>query len=398
MAVLYAQDWRDYDIPFKVFKDLDRDGEIINITSPLSSWVVPIAQSWDPNGPVYGGNSGSSSGVEASFIEMEYPDGNPFRLLNNKGNNGSSARNALGLRFSNKSDQAKSVCASFIFNTLTQLYQQNGVMFTFSRDREEIDSNTLSTSDSFFLSGLCVGTNTDGFLEVLHRVQTSNSQTNDLLLGIGPRLRSGEIYLIEVSWDISTSIGSAKLFVNGTQFVDAVFDRDRIVNGREDSSLQIVKLANSARSTGAGSSFANIVIYTDDEKTPFPLGPLEIGRISPTSGAGFEVVDYDPNASDGGWHVIAPGSEAVWQLGDIPAGNPVLFAEMRGRIAAGGGFTPAVMDIEVQRSGGAVSAATAMETPAATHERQVRFRIPDADTNIETLNGARIAVRARTEN
>lgn len=383
MSILMAQDFRDYDQIRKAFNGTNSDGDIFPTYNTDVYYSLP-----DENGRA------EYTYAEYRFIEEVFPDYH-FRTYQMH----SASQVSYCMRVAAESDSIKKGAVSFIFGGPISITTSGtfGFMVALSKGKVGTGPTNNADVDSFNKSGLSVRCGPDGVISVVSSVATSNTSVNELVIATGPTIRPNEFYLFDVMWDISSSLAKCEVYINGLQAINATFDRDRIVNAFSDTQFEFVKFSHIGGNRRK-ISIANIVVYTPDAITPFPLGPLEIGRISPTSGPEYELVDYDPNASDGGWHVVPPGSEAIWKLGEIPPGNPVLFAEMRGRIAAGGGFTPAVMDIELQRSGGSISAAVVSESPAASHERQFRVKIPDADTNIETLNGARIAVRARTEN
>lgn len=367
--ILYGQDWRDYETLAKTRRDISNDGELYAIREYQHA-------------------------VQHSFDEEIYPVGSnsQYRLFNTYGAF-SSGDNHYETRVSESG--LKVICFSFVCKTLS-FRNSNRLGFYLSRSLTdaEMDSATGYKDSGYGIE--IYPTSDEIYPQIVHTIQTSLTAKNSLVVARGPSLRADEFYQFDVKFDITNSLATCVLYVNGDKVIEQNFDRDRIVNAYPEVDVRSLKILMPG--TYAGLKVANLCVYTDDALTPFPLGPLEIGRISPTSGPDYALVDYDPNASDGGWHVMNPGEETVWQLGDIPPGNPVLHAEMRGRVAAGGGFTPAVMDIELQRAGGGISAAVSKTSPAASFERQFRVKIPLEDANIATLNGARIAVRARTEN
>lgn len=381
MAILYAQDWRDYDTFRKAYVDIDRDGELIKVGGSVAPVLVP---------------TGSVENYQ-NLRENNYPVGSnsDFRSFERHRSGSGGGSSLYGLDFAKDADGIRKVAFSLIMGggSSSPSYPSDASRFIVSRNYRESDANTSDTSFGYRESGFGI-INTSSSIDFVHTVQTSQTASNSLIIAKGPALRESEFYHIECEIDITLSLATFKAYVNGEIVADAQFDRDRIVNQFTTNDIATFKWGLG----GGYVNMANLVIYTPDAETSFPMGPLEIGRISPTSGPEFQVVDYDPNASDGGWHVIPPGGEAVWGLSDIPEGHPVLFAEMRGRVAAGNGFTPSVMDIELQRADGTISAATVREAPSGSYERAFRATVPDADKGAATLNGMRIAVKARTEN
>lgn len=201
---------------------------------------------------------------------------------------------------------------------------------------------------------------------VYHSVVTSvNTATgaptaNKQALGVFPTLVSGNSYTIEIRARVtSATTGEATVRINGEEMTFA-FNPSRVsaAAGLEQTSGFGIVMLGSGSSTSASVyiSVSDVVIYSNDADTPWPLGAVDITYLA----ADDPDLAVGP-ANDLTYETIS--SEVAYQIADPAVGADIVGGVAYARIAAVGGSVATRAQIELVNGGQTVTIADQVINP-----------------------------------
>ena len=235
------------------------------------------------------------------------------------------------------------VCFSFILGAPGYSYTPMDFVI-FDTPVVPLGAGTASSSGVGSYQGVHLKCNGSGDLTVSYKIVTtaSTGAGNELTLATLPSLKSGTLYHIEGKVDHSGPVARIILYVNGFLVLDMTYDRDRIDNGMQDKAFRSIILSSAA---SYEARYRDLVIYTDDATTAFPMGPISFPTKDPTAHPGMVI---DVGASDATNVTIAPGAEVTGTFSELEAsGQPILGAYVEMRHLASGGLLKSEVDLEV---------------------------------------------------
>lgn len=207
------------------------------------------------------------------------------------------------------------------------------------------------------LPGIAITVNGSVF-SVSYRIRTSvtGSSVNQLDIGVGPALKTGEAYHINGKISHTTSQATLVLYVNGRKFIDVTYDRDRIDNGLQSMAFDRITLGGPSNVANSKATYRNVTIYTEDADTPFPSRPFRADDLEPTAGQGYDALRMvNGQASDASAVTINPGGQLVGSFDDLPTdGGEVKALYVRSRHFGSGGLAPSELDIDIRNADGQV--------------------------------------------
>lgn len=236
------------------------------------------------------------------------------------------------------------VCFSFIIGAPGYSYIPMDFVI-FDTPVVPLGTGTVSSSGVGSYQGIHLKCTSAGDFTVRHKIVTTASTGvgNDLILATLPSLKSGTLYHIEGKVDHSGPVARIILYVNGFLVLDMTYDRDRVDNGMQDKAFRHIILSGDSASYEA--RYRDLVIYTDDATTTFPMGPISFPTKDPTAHPGMVI---DVWASDATNVTIAPGAEVTGTFSELEAsGQPILGAYVEMRHLASGGLLKSEVDLEV---------------------------------------------------
>lgn len=256
--------------------------------------------------------------------------------------------------------------------------------------QEGIDSFTLSTST---IQGICIKSDsvtagTTGSVGVFYNIPTNLSGSmNQLKIGSLKPWMPGRHYHVEIKVDHTNPVARIIVYVNGVLELDTTYDRDRIDNGYQVKDFRRVMLGGgSSSSSRRPPIYSNLVIYTDDADTTFPMGPIDLTTVSPNAGQGYDGLRAAPNADDVTSVAVLPGATLNGTFDDLTLSpNPVLAVDLLVRHGSIAGLEPSQITTSARKSDGTVAVSTL--TTAAPNlppvHRRVRLTGPltQADVN-----------------
>lgn len=326
-------------------------------------------------------------------------DGSELRALEYRQNND---RNAPQRDFTTAAVPA--VCAQFIcgVGTSTAAYTElcNFVLF----QEPVIDRNTATSGMATFYGvsvradyGLPGDVNKVGVYYTILTSTSSNPQISQVLIGYLRPWAKGRHYHVELKVDHSNPTARIIVYVNGVLEMNATYDRDRVDNGMQTKSFKRVLLGGTnpgSSPTYSMATYSNLVIYTDEEGTAFPMGPIDLVTLSPTAGQGYDGLRVNPNADDATYATVLPGGTLNGTFDDLVANpNPVLAVDATVRHQSVAGIEPSQITTRIRKADDTVSGSvttTAAPGVPATHRR---IRLP-AGLTAADVNGLKFQIQA----
>lgn len=215
----------------------------------------------------------------------------------------------------------------------------------------------------------------------------SNGTVNEALVGYLKPWMRGRHYHVELKVDHTGPAARIQVYVNGVLEMDRTYDRDRVNSGLQTLAFKRVLLGGATQNFNFRAPvYSNLVIYTDDATTPFPLGPVDIETVSPTAGQGYDGLRANPNADDSTYATLNPGSSLSGSFGDIAASaRPVLAVDAIVRHGAAAGLEPSQITTSIKRGDGSVLGSMMTATAPGVPPTARRIRLPagltQADVN-----------------
>ncbi|RDD72917.1 hypothetical protein [Paracoccus versutus] len=372
MAILFMDDFRSYPTAAEMLSDGGKGGQWTTynkITNPLHSLV---------ENPTWRG------------------DGSTMRALLNPSSND---RYAPQRDFT--ATPVKSVCAQFVCGTSGDTKANteacNFVLF----QEPVIDDQTIFSTNLTTFYGVSIRSDSSAVgttrqVGVYYSILTSMSgSTNQVLIGYLRPWSRDRHYHVELKVDHTGAQARIVVYVNGVLEMDTVYDRDRVDSGYQTKDFKRVLLGGGANSSSnRGPKYSNLVIYTDDEATAFPLGPVEVVTLSPSAGQGYDGLRAEPNADDTTYATVLPGATLNGTFDDLTANpNPVLAVDATVRHQSVAGIEPSQITTRIRKADDTVSGSvttTAAPGVPATHRR---FRLP-AGLTAADVNGLKFQIQA----
>ena len=205
-----------------------------------------------------------------------------------------------------------------------------------------------------------------------------NGAVNDALVGYLKPWTRGRHYHVELKVDHTNPVARIQVYVNGVLEMDRIYDRDRVNSGLQTLAFKRVLLGGATQNSSArGPVYSNLVIYTDDATTPFPLGPVDIETVSPAAGQGYDGLRATPNADDSSWVSLNPGSSLSGSFADIAASaRPVLAVDAIVRHGAAAGLEPSQITTAIKRGDGSTLGSVMTATAPGVPPTARRIRLP----------------------
>lgn len=219
----------------------------------------------------------------------------------------------------------------------------------------------------------------------------ANGSVNSALIGYLKPWTRGRHYHVELRVDHSNPVARIQVYINGVLELDRTYDRDRVNSGLQTLTFKRVMLGGGTPSqTARAAAYSNLVVYTDDAATPFPLGPVDIETISPTAGQGYDGLRAAPNADDSTYATVNPGASLSGSFGDLaPSARPVLAVDGVVRHGAAAGLEPSQITTSFKRGDGSTLAQALTATAPGVPPTPRRVRLPagltQADVNAMTF-------------
>ena len=223
----------------------------------------------------------------------------------------------------------------------------------------------------------------------------SNGATNEALIGYLKPWTRGRHYHVELKVDHTNPQARIQVYVNGVLELDRIYDRDRVNSGLQTTSFKRVLLGgNNLYGSYRSPTYSNLLIYTDDAATPFPLGPVDIDTISPVAGQGYDGLRATPNADDSSYLTISPGASLSGSFDDLtPSARPVLAVDAIVRHGAAAGLEPSQITTAIKRADGSTVGSAMTATAPGLPPTTRRVRLTDGLTQSD-VNGLTFTINA----
>lgn len=214
----------------------------------------------------------------------------------------------------------------------------------------------------------------------------SSSQT---VATVNHTMAAGASYRVEVMADVSGETGAVEVMLNGVAVITAEFSR-AIGAYACDADFGIVSLY-AASSSGARGRVSNLVLYSDDSPTAWPVGPLNLSYLPAQPNAG-ETMSFPPALTDPEIVIDSPAGK-TWDLGDLAGVSASAIKGVIGsvRLSAPDAVIPASVDIQFKDGAAVLSAETHIVQPGTpAHDRHIPIPVSDpAVLNRMTLTAKR---------
>ncbi|RWR13818.1 hypothetical protein [Paenirhodobacter populi] len=289
----------------------------------------------------------------------------------------------------------RSVCAQFVCGTTggSKAYTEacNVVLFQEpATDKDTVNAGQLASFYGISIRSTSINVGTADRVGVYYTIMTNASGAiNSVLIGYLRPWTRDRHYHVELKVDHTNPLARIIVYVNGVLEMDATYDRDRVDSGFQTKDFKRVLLGGgSGSSSNRPPTYSNLLIYTDEAGTAFPLGPVALETVSPTSGQGYDGLRANPNADDTTYATVLPGGSMSGTFADLAVNpNPVLAVDAVVRHGSVAGIEPSQLTTRVLKSDG--SAMGEMITTAAPGVPVTlrRVRLP-AGTTVADVNGA----------
>lgn len=293
----------------------------------------------------------------------------------------------------------KSVCAQFICGGSTAGTNTESVNFCLFQEPVVPPEATGNLSSFYGVSIYPSGSSIvgDGSRPaVYYTIPTNtNGSVSRVLLGYLRPWKDRTHYHVEMKVDHTNPVARIIIYVNGVLEMDATYDRDRIDNGLQTKDFKRVLLGGNYNATPANATaYSNVVIYTDEAGTAFPLGPIDVETLSPTTGQGYDGLVAAPNADDSTYSTILPGGALAGTFQDLALNpNPVLAVDAIIRHGSVAGIEPSQITTRLRKSDGTVLASMLTTAAPGLPPTHCRARLP-AGTTAADVNGMVFEIQA----
>lgn len=222
-----------------------------------------------------------------------------------------------------------------------------------------------------------------------------NGSVNDALIGYLKPWTRGRHYHVELKVDHTNPVARIQVYVNGVLEMDRTYDRDRVNSGLQTLNFKRVLLGGATQNQSARAPvYSNLLVYTDDATTTFPLGPVDIETVSPVAGQGYDGLRATPNADDSSWVSLNPGSSLSGSFADIAASaRPVLAVDAIVRHGAAAGLEPSQITTAIKRGDGSTLGSVMTATAPGVPPTARRIRLPGGLTQAD-VNGMNFTINA----
>lgn len=323
-------------------------------------------------------------------------DASTLRALNN---NWGSDRRAPQRDFS--ASAAKVVCAQFICGTTggSETYTESCNFTLFQEpvtDKDLANSNQLSSFYGVSIRATSTLVGATGQVGVYYTILTgTNGVSNQALIGYLRPWTRDRHYHVELKVDHTNPTARITVYVNGALEMDATYDRDRVDSGLQTKDFKRVLLGGAAYTSTQTRypKYSNLVIYTDEPGTVFPMGPIDLVTVNPTAGQGYDGLRSVPNADDTTYATVIPGATMNGTFEDLTAGNPVLAVDATIRHGSVAGLEPSQITTRIRKADSSVVGTVTTTAAPGVPPTHRRIRLP-ADMTLADVNGATFQIQA----
>ena len=338
--------------------------------------------------------------LNAGFSLVSNPtwrgDASTIRALNN---NLGSDRRAPQRDFS--ASAVKSVCAQFICGTTGgSEVQTESCNFTLFQDpvtdKDLANSNQLSSFYGISIRAASTSVGATGQVGVYYTILTgTNGVSNQALIGYLRPWTRDRHYHVELKVDHTNPLARIIVYVNGVLELDATYDRDRVDSGLQTKDFKRVLLGGVAYMSTQTRypKYSNLVIYTDEPGTVFPMGPIDLVTVNPTAGQSYDGLRAAPNADDTTYATVLPGATLNGTFEDLAAGNPVLAVDATIRHGSVAGLEPSQITTRIRKADNTVVGTIVTTAAPGVPPTHRRLRLP-ADMTVADVNGATFQIQA----
>ena len=292
-----------------------------------------------------------------------------------------------GGRVSRGVTASRRVGAVFIVDLTAGSIGTNMTLFSFGLNPVNIVSSayTFNSNERFQVEAF--GPNIRVYRRAFNPDGTTAS-TVQTVATVAHGMTAGTSYRIEILADVTSETGRVEVLINGVSVVASDFSRT-IGTYACDASFGIVTLY-CQNSSGCRGRLSNVVVYSDDAVTSWPVGPLNIGYL-PAQPNGGETMNFPPLASDPEIPVTDESGK-TWQLGDISGVSAASIKAVIGsvRMSSPDAVVPASADV-VLRNGSAVLASSTQIVQPGTPVYDRHTIIPVTDPAV--LNAMTMTIR-----
>lgn len=269
-----------------------------------------------------------------------------------------------------------SVCFSMIIGEKSSAFTTADVVLL---DKTPINPNDVPTSNVLLgnFHGVHVSISASFALTVSYVIATSAAgASNSLVLATLPSPKAGQLYHLEGKLDHAGPTARIILYLNGSKVLDMTYERDRVDSGFQDKAFRSIILGSPTGNTNQDAVYRDLVVYTDDAVTAFPMGVVEHVTKDPVSGQGYDGLIIGTGASDATGVTLAPGAEITGAFTDLAASpNPILAASVELRHTASNGLLLSEVDLDVLDASETPVKAVYSSVPSGVGASQKKVRI-----------------------
>lgn len=268
-----------------------------------------------------------------------------------------------------------SVCFSMIIGEKSSAFATADVVLL---DKTPMDSvQVYNTNNLKNFHGIHVSVSASFALTVSYVIATSAAgASNSLVLATLPSPKAGQLYHLEGKLDHAGPTARIILYLNGSKVLDMTYERDRVDSGFQDKAFRSIILGSTTSNVNQDAVYRDLVVYTDDAVTAFPMGVVEHVTKDPVSGQGYDGLIIGTGASDATGVTLAPGAEITGAFTDLAASpNPILAASVELRHTASNGLLLSDVDLDVLDASETPVKAVYSSVPSGVGASQKKVRI-----------------------
>lgn len=279
------------------------------------------------------------------------------------------------------------VCASFVVDLTAGTIGTTTTLFSFGLNPANIASTAYTSNGNERFQVEAYGSNIRVYRRGFNPDGTTAS-TVQTVATVAHGMTAGMSYRIEILADVTSETGSVEVLINGVSVVSSEFSRT-VGAYACDADFGIVSLY-CQNSTGCRGRVSNVVVYTDDAVTAWPVGPLNIGYLPAQPNSG-ETINFPPSATDPEI-LVTDETGKTWQLGDISGVSAASIKAVIGsvRMSSPDAVVPASADVVFLNGATVLASSTQVVQPGSpVYDRHTT--IPVTDPNV--LNEMTMTVR-----
>lgn len=268
-----------------------------------------------------------------------------------------------------------SVCFSMIIGEKSSAFATADVVLLDKTPMDSVEVYNINNLKNFH--GIHVSVSASFALTVSYVIATSAAgASNSLVLATLPSPKAGQLYHLEGKVDHAGPTARIILYLNGSKVLDMTYERDRVDSGFQDKAFRSIILGSTTSNVNQDAVYRDLVVYTDDAVTAFPMGVVEHVTKDPVSGQGYDGLIIGTGASDATGVTLAPGAEITGAFTDLAASpNPILAASVELRHTASNGLILSEVDLDVLDASETPVKAVYSSVPSGVGASQKKVRI-----------------------